>query len=89
MPCEVWRTLLEHCYEAETAYTQALTNSSDPFRFRVIKTVETKNYSELERAFHSLLDPYRVNRSREFFTDHCLQHVEQIITLHASIQQDA
>jgi hypothetical protein len=29
MPCEVWRTLLEHCYEAETAYTQALTNSSD------------------------------------------------------------
>lgn len=27
MPCEVWRTLLEHCYEAETAYTLALTNS--------------------------------------------------------------
>jgi hypothetical protein len=28
MPCEVWRTLLERCYEAETAYSQSLTNSS-------------------------------------------------------------
>jgi hypothetical protein len=29
MPCEVWRTLLEHCYQAETAYGEALTNSCD------------------------------------------------------------
>jgi hypothetical protein len=28
MPCEVWRTLLDNRYEAETAYTQALANSS-------------------------------------------------------------
>ena len=28
MPCELWRTLLENCYEAETAYSQAITNSS-------------------------------------------------------------
>jgi hypothetical protein len=28
MPCEVWRTLLEHCYEAEIAYSQAITSSS-------------------------------------------------------------
>ena len=28
MPCEIWHTLLERCYEAETAYSQALTNSS-------------------------------------------------------------
>ena len=27
-----------------------------PFKFRVIKTVETKNYAELEKALHSLLD---------------------------------
>ena len=27
MPCKVWRTLLEHCYEAETAYSHALGNS--------------------------------------------------------------
>jgi hypothetical protein len=28
MPCEVWHSLLERCYEAETAYTQAITSSS-------------------------------------------------------------
>jgi len=27
VPCEVWNALLEHCYEAETAYSQALTDS--------------------------------------------------------------
>jgi hypothetical protein len=59
-----------------------------PFKFRVIKTAETKNYAELEKALHSLLDPYRINRSREFFTERCLPHVEQIITLHAGIQQN-
>jgi hypothetical protein len=60
-----------------------------PFRFRVIKTVETKNYSELEQALHNLLEPYRINRSREFFTDTCLAHLEQIITIHHGIQQNA
>jgi len=28
MPCEVWHSLLERCYEAETAYSQAITSSS-------------------------------------------------------------
>ena len=28
MPCEVWHSLLERCYEAETAYSQAITGSS-------------------------------------------------------------
>ena len=28
MPCEVWHTLLERCYEAETAYSEAISNSS-------------------------------------------------------------
>ncbi len=28
MPCEVWNALLEHCYDAETVYSQAITNSS-------------------------------------------------------------
>ena len=28
MPCEEWYTLLEHCYEAETACSQAITNPS-------------------------------------------------------------
>jgi len=28
MPCKIWHILLEHCYEAESAYSQAITNSS-------------------------------------------------------------
>ena len=28
MPCEVWHSLLERCYEAETAYSQAIASSS-------------------------------------------------------------
>jgi hypothetical protein len=28
MPCEIWNALLEHCYEAETVYSQAITDSS-------------------------------------------------------------
>jgi hypothetical protein len=27
MPCEVWYSLLERCYEAETAYSQSLNYS--------------------------------------------------------------
>lgn len=60
-----------------------------PFRFRVIKEFETKNYSQLEQAIHRLLDPYRINRSREFFTEKCLPHVEQIFALHKGIHDKA
>jgi hypothetical protein len=28
MPCEIWNALLEHCYEAEAAYSQAIAESS-------------------------------------------------------------
>jgi hypothetical protein len=28
MPCEVWHSLLERCYQAETAYSQAISSSS-------------------------------------------------------------
>ena len=57
-----------------------------PFRFRVIKECETKNYYELEEALHKLLEPYRINRSREFFREGCLPYIEQIVTIHHGIQ---
>jgi hypothetical protein len=57
-----------------------------PFRFRVIKECETKNFYELEQSLHRLLDPYRINRSREFFTARCLPYVEQIVSIHNDIQ---
>lgn len=60
-----------------------------PFRFRVIKEFETKNYYELEQSIHKLLDPYRINRSREFFTEKCLPYVEQIISIHKDIHTKA
>lgn len=57
-----------------------------PFRFRVIKEFETRNYYELEQSIHKLLGPYRINRSREFFTEMCLPFVEQIVSIHKDIQ---
>lgn len=60
-----------------------------PFRFRVIKEFETKNYYELEQSMHKLLDPYRINRSREFFTEKCLPYVERIISIHEDIHTKA
>jgi hypothetical protein len=60
-----------------------------PFRFRVINEFETKNYYELEQALHRLLDPYRINRSREFFTDRCLPYIEQVVAIHQGIQRKA
>lgn len=60
-----------------------------PFRFRVIKDVETNNYYELEQALHKLLDLYRINKSREFFTDKCLPFVDKVIAMHNEIHGNA
>lgn len=57
-----------------------------PFRFRIITQLDTKNYAELEQSIHKLLDPYRLNRSREFFTDKCLPYVDEIVAVHKKIQ---
>ena len=56
-----------------------------PYRFRVISQYETKNYSELEQSLHRLLDPYRINRSREFFTEKALEYIEKVIEIHDDI----
>ena len=56
-----------------------------PYRFRIIRQYETKNYSELEQSLHKLLDPYRINRSREFFTEASLEYVEKVIEIHDEI----
>lgn len=72
----------------ESRITQLYTTGV-PFRFRVIKEFETRNYYELEQSIHKLLDPYRINRSREFFTERCLPYVEQIVSIHKNIQAKA
>lgn len=60
-----------------------------PFRFRLIRSYETSNYAELEQSLHKLLDPYRINRSREFFTERCLDYVERVVAIHDEIQESA
>ena len=51
MPCEVWRTLLEQCYEAETAYSQALADSCGlvgvEFDRALQRAEEAKNTSQV------------------------------------------
>jgi hypothetical protein len=64
-----------------------LYTTSVPFRFRVIKQHDTKNYAELEQSLHKLLDPFRINRSREYFTDDCLAFVDQVVQIHEEIQR--
>ena len=56
-----------------------------PYRFRVIEQFETRNYAELEQSMHKMLEPFRINRSREFFTDRCLPYVKQLASIHAEI----
>ncbi len=60
-----------------------------PFRFRVIKEFETTNYYELEQSIHKLLDPYRINQSREFFTEECMPYVDKVISIHKEIHDKA
>jgi hypothetical protein len=69
----------------EARLTQLYTTGV-PFKFRVVKVFDTSNFYELEQSLHKLLDPYRINRSREFFTEKCLPFVEQICAIHKDIQ---
>lgn len=66
-----------------------LFNTSVPYKFRVIKKFETGNYSELEQAMHKFFDPYRINRSREFFTSKCLLYIDTLLKMHDEIQKNA
>ena len=72
----------------ESRITQLYTTGV-PFRFRVIKDFETTNYYELEQSLHKLLDPYRINKSREFFTEKCLPYVDKVISIHCEIHGKA
>jgi hypothetical protein len=57
-----------------------------PFQFSVYKVYETKEHIELESALHKLLSKYRLNKSREFFTEDVIPYVEKIIEIHNVIQ---
>jgi hypothetical protein len=43
---------------------------------------------ELEEALHSLLAPFRLNKSREYFSEDALKFVDRIVQTHNEIQGD-
>lgn len=60
-----------------------------PYRFRIIKEYNTKNYAELEQSLHKLLDSYRINKSREFFTEQALNYIDKVVDIHNEILEQA
>lgn len=57
-----------------------------PFQFSVYKVYEVTDHIELEAAMHKLLARFRLNKSREFFTDKVLPFVDGVVELHNTIQ---
>jgi len=60
-----------------------------PFKFKIYKTYSTKNYIELEQALHKLLSPFKINKTREFFTDESIPFIDKIVEIHEMIQKEA
>ena len=74
--------------DVETRIAQLYTTGV-PFKFRVVKTYQTQNYLELERALHKLLEPFRLDHAREFFTSDTLPYIDRVIELHGEILASA
>jgi hypothetical protein len=68
----------------ESRITQLYTTGV-PFKFTLHKSYEIKNYIELEKALHKLLEPFKLNNSREFFTDEALEYIDEIVNIHNRI----
>jgi hypothetical protein len=60
-----------------------------PFKFKVHAQIKTGNYVELEQAFHKLLAPFKLNKSREFFTQDALVFIPQIVEIHKKVMGEA
>lgn len=58
-----------------------------PFQFDVHSTYIARNYVELEQALHKLLTPYKLNKSREFFTEDAVPFIARIVALHKEIME--
>lgn len=56
------------------------------FRFEEIVSYRVRSYDLLEHALHKLLDPFRLNSAREFFTEEVLPYVEDVVNIHQQIQ---
>lgn len=56
------------------------------FRFEEIASYRVRSYDLLEHALHKLLDPFRLNSAREFFSEEVLPYVEEVVEIHQRIQ---
>lgn len=56
-----------------------------PYKFKLHTQIQTKNFIELEQALHKLLNPFKLNKSREFFTSDVLEFIPQIVEIHKKI----
>lgn len=65
---------------------KSLFTSGVPFEFTVKREYPTSSYAELEKAMHKLLDKFRPNKAREFFTEECLFFADDIYALHKKIE---
>ena len=66
-----------------------LYGTGSPFRFELVKSFRTKNYVELEQALHRILAPFRLNKSREFFSEDILRFVDRVVLIHDEVQANA
>ncbi|WP_353662408.1 GIY-YIG nuclease family protein [Hydrogenimonas sp. SS33] len=70
--------------DVETRINQLYTTGV-PFKFTLFKSYPTKNYIELEKALHKLLEPFKLNNTREFFTEEALEYIDEIVNIHSKI----
>ncbi|MGB5793827.1 GIY-YIG nuclease family protein, partial [Poseidonibacter sp.] len=67
-------------------HIKSLYTSGVPLEFKVLREYKTSSYAELEKAMHKLLNRFRPNPAREFFTSDCLDFADEIYELHRKIE---
>ena len=72
--------------EVDHRVTQLYTTGV-PYRFNVLKTHQVSGFIELEKALHAILAKFRLNSSREFFTEDAVPFIERIISVHREINE--
>ena len=58
-----------------------------PFEFSIHKIYSARNFIELEQVLHKIFVDFRINKSREFFTDEVLPFIDAIVAINSSVQE--
>ncbi|HEX3890802.1 MAG TPA: GIY-YIG nuclease family protein [Verrucomicrobiae bacterium] len=57
-----------------------------PHRFEIHQVHKVSGFIELEKSLHALLYKFRLNSSREFFTEDAIVFVDRIVSIHKEIK---